>query len=364
MPNEALISKIENLLNNIVDIGGQKEITSIVTNLEVVDATPTGLTGFITIKDERDGDTILAKTVPGVGYSAADLVNVLFINGTEPVAFQQASQSSGDPVLVSKLVSPDETINPVISADNSGDVTIAGTGDLIVPDQIIHSGDTDNNIIFTDDVQTYTVGGEVLLTLTEAAQDVVKIGDGGDVDINFNDDMFLQGSDGFVGIGNAAPQEPLHVGAGTDASGIGSTVIYASSAGTTTISARDSTNDVEVFMLATANLGLFGTFTDTDFELRANNTARLFIESTGEIGIGISSPLARLHVDQPSTTAAIPTLYLDQADVSEEMIEFNTTIGVGNAIEAVGAKTLTVTHFIKITLPGALTRYIEVGTIA
>jgi len=74
--------------------------------------------------------------------------------------------------------------------------------------------------------------------------------------------------------------------------------------------------------------------------------------------------VARLHIDQNSTTAAQPVLYLDQADISEEMIEFNTTIGTGNAIEAVGAKTLTTTHFIKVTLPGALTRYIPVGTIA
>jgi hypothetical protein len=78
---------------------------------------------------------------------------------------------------------------------------------------------------------------------------------------------------------------------------------------------------------------------------------------------GTVTPLAALHVDNPGTDAQ-PVLYLDQGDVSEEMIEFNTTIGVGNAIEAVGAKTLTVTHFIKVTLPGALTRYFEVGTIA
>lgn len=86
--------------------------------------------------------------------------------------------------------------------------------------------------------------------------------------------------------------------------------------------------------------------------------------STGSIGIGVKTPLGQLHVDQFSTTAAKPVLFLDQADISEQMIEFNTTIGIGNAIEAVGAKTLTTTHFIKVTLPGSLTRYIEVGTIA
>jgi len=84
----------------------------------------------------------------------------------------------------------------------------------------------------------------------------------------------------------------------------------------------------------------------------------------GNLGVGATSPSGRLHVDQSSTTGAIPVLYLDQADVSEEMIEFNTTIGVGNAIETVGGKTLTTTHFIKVTLPGALTRYIPCGTIS
>ena len=82
------------------------------------------------------------------------------------------------------------------------------------------------------------------------------------------------------------------------------------------------------------------------------------------VGIAGSSAAAKLHVDQSASDGARPVLYLDQADIDQEMIEFNTTIGVGNAIEAVGAKTLTTTHFIKVTLPGPLTRYIPAGTIA
>jgi len=82
-------------------------------------------------------------------------------------------------------------VAPALQADASGNLTLNGTRTLTIPSDLIHAGDADTKISFADDVQTFAVGGEVLLTLTEAAQDVVKIGDGGDVDINFNDDAFL-----------------------------------------------------------------------------------------------------------------------------------------------------------------------------
>ena len=82
------------------------------------------------------------------------------------------------------------------------------------------------------------------------------------------------------------------------------------------------------------------------------------------VGVGLAVPTGKLHVDQNAAAGAIPVLVLDQGDDSEEMIEFIGTIGIGNAIEAVGAKSLTTTHFIKVTIPGGLTRYFPVGTIA
>jgi len=42
----------------------------------------------------------------------------------------------------------------------------------------------------------------------------------------------------------------------------------------------------------------------------------------GKMGVNIGTPSAQLHVDQSSTTAAIPVLMLDQADVSEQCIKF------------------------------------------
>ena len=95
-----------------------------------------------------------------------------------------------------------------------------------------------------------------------------------------------------------------------------------------------------------------------------NNAQRMKIEPSGQVVVGASAALGRLHVRQPLVAGFQPVLYLEQEDVSEEMLEFDSTIGVGNAIEAVGAKALTTTHFIKVKLPGGLTRYIPVGTIA
>ena len=88
------------------------------------------------------------------------------------------------------------------------------------------------------------------------------------------------------------------------------------------------------------------------------------LEHEGNVGIGTTTMAARMSVDQNNEAGAQPALYLNQADVSEQMMEFQSTIGTGNAIEAVGAKTLTTTHFIKVTITGVGDRYIPVGTIA
>lgn len=105
---------------------------------------------------------------------------------------------------------------------------------------------------------------------------------------------------------------------------------------------------------------------DHDFRVEGDtNTSLIHADaSTDRVGINIAAPTGKLDIDQSSTTGAIPVLQLDQADVSEEFISFLATIGTGNSIEAVGAKTLTTTHFIKVKIQGGLIRYIPVGTIA
>lgn len=93
-----------------------------------------------------------------------------------------------------------------LAADADGNLTLNGTRTLTIPTDLIHAGDTDTKMSFTDDDIEFTVGSLSMLKLTETTQDLITLGPGsGDVDINFNGDMFLQGSDGRFGIGTATP---------------------------------------------------------------------------------------------------------------------------------------------------------------
>ena len=76
---------------------------------------------------------------------------------------------------------------------------------------LIHTDDADTLLSFTDDRLRAQIGGVYLLDLFEGGQDYVKLGTGGDVDINLNDDLFLEGSSGDVGIGTSSPQSKLHI---------------------------------------------------------------------------------------------------------------------------------------------------------
>lgn len=102
----------------------------------------------------------------------------------------------------------------------------------------------------------------------------------------------------------------------------------------------------------------------TDIALGTNAIEHVRINLAGDTGFGTPSPVAKVHIVQSSVVGDTPVIILDQSDVSEEMIEFTSTIGTGNAIEAVAAKSLTTTHFIKATITGVGTVYIPCGTIA
>ena len=57
---------------------------------------------------------------------------------------------------------------------------------------------------------------------------------------------------------------------------------------------------------------------------------KVTVLNTGNVGIGTTAPTGQLHIDQSTTTGTKPVLLLDQADVSEEFIEFVSTSAADN----------------------------------
>jgi hypothetical protein len=78
------------------------------------------------------------------------------------------------------------------------------------------------------------------------------------------------------------------------------------------------------------------------------------ITATNRLGVNINNPAAQTDVRQTSATGAVPTLYLNQADLSEEFIQFQTTIGAGNPISTATALPAAPTHRIRVSVNGTL----------
>ncbi|KXK51961.1 MAG: hypothetical protein UZ13_01517 [Chloroflexi bacterium OLB13] len=127
--------------------------------------------------------------------------------------------------------------------------------------------------------------------------------------------MIILGN-GNIGIATTSPQALLHVGAGTDAPDTSNVNIYATNAGTTAIAARNSTGNIEVFMLAGTSSALIGTITNHPLFLRTNNTNHVFLQVDGTMGIRTSSPSATLSIKAGEST--------DHANVGG-IIHVNTT---------------------------------------
>ena len=114
----------------------------------------------------------------------------------------------------------DNIVATLTGSQFSGNVGITGSfgvqGDVEVTEYIKHIGDGDTFIQFADDAIGITAGGEQLITISEAGQDIVKIGDGGDVDFQvrtLGDDntLYVKGDTDRIGIGTNAPSSILHI---------------------------------------------------------------------------------------------------------------------------------------------------------
>lgn len=114
---------------------------------------------------------------------------------------------------------------------------------------------------------------------------------------------------------------------------------------------------------AVAELTFTGTATNNPIVLSVNNGTANALPLLVTSNVASATREVAKFV-QDSTTGANEVLHLQQDDIDQAFIHLTTTVGTGNAIEAIASKSLTTTHFVMVNIEGVGARYFPVGTIA
>ena len=158
-----------------------------------------------------------------------------------------------------------------------------------------------NDIVGTADQLTISNGTNVIIgngtDVTLSIPSLFIISNASTTQISSSGSSYFATSTGNVGIRTMSPQELLHVGVGTDASDISATDLLVTRAGASSLSVRDSTNNVETFLFASSVGGIMGTITNDPLSIKTNNTNAIFIDASQKVGIGTTTPWGVLSVE-------------------------------------------------------------------
>ncbi len=229
---------------------------------------------------------------------------------------------------------------PATLDDLSATRAAAGTDKLSTPDHLVHHAAEDTALEALEDkvgIDDSAVVTSLDYLLKNAASinpghlhNVLAALDGDPANAVYVD------NDGYVGIGTAVPAAQLDVlSAASHYSGF-VTAIFQDSSNRATLRIRSLTDNPAEFLFDVneAVRWSFSTRASGDaYSLRLYGQGvvpsytdlqgpYLQITQTGIVSIGTTLSLAKLHVDQAVSGAAIPVLTLDQADVSDGFINF------------------------------------------
>jgi hypothetical protein len=259
---------------SVVDLKVQDDLTvtdaALVTGVLTTTATQVA-TGGITSGSDIISDTDSTDSLGSTGVRWLKGWFDTLTAGTLTVGSGSVTDSSG------AISFGDENLT------TTGIVTAAGTSvftNLDISGDIDVDGTTNLDVVDIDGALTQD-GGAVF---NEASADVdFRVESDNDVNA-----LFVQGSDGFVGIGNASPTDKLHIG--TNSGGTQLKIQSAASSNNCILHTNGTTDSWRTGM----NLAL----TDGSYEFYddVNNVSRMVIDSSGSVGIGTSSPTEKLSV--------------------------------------------------------------------
>ncbi len=226
------------------------------------------------------------------------------------------------------------------------------------------AGDTGIGVIDPDELlELYKVGTQLKLSGGPADYATFAVSVAGVLTIATVDDTAAVGHialipDGNVGIGTIGPDQKLEVAGSLGGRGIH----IDSTTGAGIELDRAAVNNAAGVLWQTADVDewFMGVITDVDSRLHIkegdwNGTTWLTIlPTTGNVGIGVTGPLAKLHIDQAVADAAIPVLALDQADLSDGFINYIGT-SAGSAVGPISSWTAgnTIQGFVRVEINGA-----------
>lgn len=97
-------------------------------------------------------------------------------------------------------------------------------------------------------------------------------------------------------------------------------------------------NTIEEYLYHAGDTDTYLRFTDDRIRLATGGTVQVDL-ANDKMGVNESSPTGKVHINQDSTTAAIPVLHLEQDDESEEFIRYTGKAGAGGMGRSIVSET-------------------------
>jgi hypothetical protein len=267
--------------------------------------------------DKVEGGTINAITINTLGSTTGNITNVnattidttnlevTAIKAKDGTAAATIADSTGVVTVASSVLTTTDinggTIDGVtIGGASAGAITgttITATGDVTIPDKIVHAGDTNTSIRFpADDTVTVETNGAERLRVT---------------------------STGNVGIGTTSPSVAAGLGFVLNG-GSGQSRIALKNNATT----DDNARGLQFAMLSTGE-AIIDQRENQALRFTTNTEERMRITAAGNVGIGTTNLLAKLHVSQASADVYSGTT-LSPFSVGNTIFVDNTDSTVGS----------------------------------